>query len=123
MKRMNLENLTLEQLIQRFVDGALMQYVAQLENDIRKFNRIYDRMTEVEQELKRRGLEARKSLLSLYDHDNIQVRLNAAEATAGIAPMRARKLLREIKDSKDYPQAAEASSSLRGLESGEWKPT
>lgn len=123
MRRLTLENLTLEQLLQRFVDGALMQYEAQLDNDIRKFNRIYDRMTEVEQELKRRGPEARKSLLSLYDHENIQVRLNAAEATAGVAPKRARKLLQEIKDEQAFPQSAAAGLTIRSLDSGEWKPT
>jgi 5'-3' exonuclease len=123
MIRKNLEKLTIEDLLQRFVDGALIQYETILDEDTKTFNRIFDRMVEVEEELKRRGPEARKSLLALYDHDNIQVRLNAAEATAGIAPKRARKLLQEIKDEQEFPQSADAGLGIRMLASGEWKPT
>ena len=123
MKKKKLDELTPEQLAARFAEAALIQYDALLDNDIPKYNRVYDLLVEVDQELRKRDPEARLALLSLYKHTNIQVRLEAASFTAGVAPKLARKLLQEIKDSQDFPQAGDAGMAIRALDSGEWKPT
>jgi len=73
--------------------------------EIGKFNRLYRQMDATEKELRRRGREARLALLRLYDHPNMQVRLNAAKRTLGIAPDAARRVLQAISDSKWQPQA------------------
>lgn len=122
MRKMNLDTMTLEQLVARFAQAALIQYDAVLDNDIRKYNRLYDRQVEVREELRQRGNDERRALVSLYKHPNIQVRLQAASFTAGVAPKRARKLLQEIKDEQEFPQSAEAGLTIRSLDSGEWKP-
>jgi hypothetical protein len=43
-------------------------------------------MDDVDQELRRRGLKARLALLKLFDHSNMQVRLEAAKCSLGVAP-------------------------------------
>ena len=79
-------------------------------------------MNDVDQELRRRGLEARLALLKLFDHPNMQVRLKAAKRTLGVAPEKARHVIEEIKKSQSFPQALEAGMTLRNLEAGVFKP-
>jgi hypothetical protein len=79
-------------------------------------------MDATEKELRRRGREARLALLRLYDHPNMQVRLNAAKRTLGIAPDAARRVLQAISDSKWQPQAMDAGMSLWNLDRGVFKP-
>lgn len=123
MRKRKLNVMTLEQLTARFAEAALIQYEASLDNNTLKYNRAFDRLVEIDEELRKRGSDARMALISLYKHSNIQVRLEAASFTAGIAPKRARKLLQEIKDEQAFPESADAGLALRRLDSGEWKPT
>jgi uncharacterized protein DUF2019 len=51
------------------------------------------------------------------------VRLTAAKATLAVSPDAARRLLRSIADSKEYPQAGDAGMSLVNLDRGIFKPT
>jgi len=93
-----------------------------LYDEHKKFNRLFSEMNGVDQELRRRGPEARLALLRLYDHPNMQVRVKAAIRTLAVAPAAARKLLEEIRASKWQPQAMDAGMILRGLDDGEYKP-
>jgi hypothetical protein len=90
--------------------------------EIGKFNSLYRQMDATEKELRGRGREARLALLRLYDHPNMQVRLNAAKRTLGVAPEAARKVIQEIYDSKWYPQAGDAGMTLSNLDRGVFKP-
>ncbi|MGH6852243.1 MAG: DUF2019 domain-containing protein, partial [Methylocella sp.] len=72
--------------------------------------------------LRRRGVKARLALLGLYDHPNMQVRVKAAIRTLAVAPEPARRALQEIKESRCYPQAADASMILRDFDNGSYKP-
>jgi hypothetical protein len=118
-----LENLTVEQLVERFTAITLEQDEAVLVNDNAKFNRLFEQMEEVKSELKAREGDQRRALLGLYDHPNPQVRLKAVKATLAVAPEAARRMLECIAKSKQYPQAGEAGMSLRNLDSGIFKPT
>jgi hypothetical protein len=80
-------------------------------------------MVAVEDELKARDGDQRRELLSLYNHPNAQVRLNAIKATLAVAPEFARRALRTLADSREYPQAGDAGMSLWNLERGIFKPT
>lgn len=122
MRRENLQTRTLVQLIERFADIAIAQDDALLNSDISKFNRLYDRMDEVDSELRARGTEARQALLQLYSHPNLQVRLKAAVRSLGVAPSHARRLLEDLRKS-GAPQALDAGMTLRGLDEGSFKPT
>lgn len=80
-------------------------------------------MREVDRELRARGQAARMLLLRLFDHPNIQVRLNAAALSLAVAPTEARRALEAIARSNQYPQAGEAGMLISGLETGTFKPT
>jgi hypothetical protein len=123
MTQLNFKTMTIDQLVTRFTEIGVAQDNALLENDVGKFNHLYDQMEAVEHELKSRNGDQRQALLSLYSHQNIQVRLASAKATLAIVPEAARNALRAIKDSKTQPQALDAGMSLRNLDKGIYRPT
>lgn len=115
--------MSVEQLVERFISIALTQDEALLYDEIAKFNRLFDRMQKVVEELRRRPGDQRHALLPLYDHPNMLVRLKAAKNSLAIAPELGRHTLQEIADSKDYPYAGDAGMSLLALDEGIFKPT
>ncbi len=119
MNQAGLRKMTADQLLECLIEIGLAQDGAQLDDNYSRFNRLYDQMRDVDRELRARGFEARLLLLQLYDHPNIQVRLNAAALTLGVAPVEARQALEAIAVSKHYPQAGEVS----GLEDRTFKPS
>lgn len=123
MKSSNLVDMTVPQLVDRFMALALDQDKALLREEIAKVNRIFDHLENVEAELKSRPGDQRRALLRLYDHPNAQVRLKAVKATLAVAPDAARRALQSIADSREYPQAGEAGMSIRALARGTFKPT
>jgi len=123
VKTLDLQKSSTAELVERFAALALGQYQAELESDIAKENRLLRQMRAVTEELKRRPGDQRSALLGLFDHSNIQVRLMAARLTLAVAPQTARQLLQTIKDSKEYPQAADAGMCLWNLDRGVFKPT
>jgi hypothetical protein len=122
VKDVNFGELTLDQLIDRFAEIGVAQDQAELIGEMVKFNRLYGQMDVTEKELRRRGRDARLGLQRLYDHLNMQVRLNAAKRTLGVAPEAARKIIQAIYDSKWYPRAGDAGMTLLNLDSGVFKP-
>ena len=122
MKPVGLEKLTVDQLVERFVAIGVAQDQALLYDEHKKFNRLFSEMNEVDQELRRRGPEARLALLRLFDHANMQVRLKAAKRTLGVVPEKARQVIEEIKKSQWFPQALEAGMTLWSLDEGIFKP-
>lgn len=123
MKRVNLEKLTVQQLVERFVAIGFAQEQADLYDDIGEFNRLFKKMQDVVAELRSRGGDQRRALLALYDHPNWQVRLKAVKNTLALAPKEGRQVLQAIADSQRQPQAGEARASLRHLDEGIFKPT
>jgi Domain of unknown function (DUF2019) len=122
MRRTNLKSMTIDQLVDRFAEIGIAQDDALWESKYAKFNRLFDRMNEVDLELRSRGLDARLALLRLYNHRNIQVRMKAATRTLAVAPVEARKLLEDISKSGFYPQAGDAGMTLFNLDEGVFKP-
>jgi hypothetical protein len=122
VKKNNLTDMTVDQLIDRFAEIGVAQDDALWDGKYSVFNRLYREMDNVDAELRSRGRDARLALLQLYDHESAQVRLKAAKRTLGIAPDEARKLIEKISDSKIYPQAGEAGMTLDSLDEGIFKP-
>jgi hypothetical protein len=123
VKSANLQELSVEELVERFVAIGLAQEQADLYDDIGEFNRLFKKMQEVVQELRSRPGDARHALLSLYDHPNLQVRLKAVKNSLALAPNEGRRVLQAIADSHDYPYAGEAGMSLWAIDEGIFKPT
>lgn len=122
MKTLNLNGLSIEQLLERFTAIALRQHDAIEADDNAKYARLYRQMDAVENELKSRNNDERRVLLCLLDHPSAQVRLMAAISTLAVAPRAARAALRKISDRNEYPQAADARGMLRDLDEGRYKP-
>ena len=122
MMPVGLEKLTVDQLVERFAEIGVEQDEALLYDEHKKFNRLFSKMDDVDQELRRRGLQARRALLKLFDHPNMQVRLEAAKWSSGVAPEAARRVIEEIKKSQWFPQAMDAGMTLRNLDLGIFKP-
>ena len=65
MSRTKLANLTVDQLVERFVAIALDQHEAMRHDDNAKYNRLYGQMDDVKQELKSRAGDQRRALASV----------------------------------------------------------
>ncbi|EKF20757.1 DUF2019 domain-containing protein [Nitratireductor pacificus] len=113
--------LTTEELVDRFAAIGIAQDEALLDNEIAKFNRLYRKKVAIETELRDRPGDQRRQLMALYDHPNMQVRLNAAKATRAIDMKKARALLEAITTSKHYPQAGDAGMALVAMDDGTYK--
>lgn len=118
----SLDRRSIEELVDRSAATGVAQDEAELDDDIGKYNRLVDDIIAVEAELKSRTGDQRTALMKLYDHPNMQVRLNAAHATLAVAPEAARALLMTIRESRWMPQAMQAGMSLRNLENGVYRP-
>lgn len=123
MKRIELANMTTSDLVERFVSIGLAQYDALYVVDVKKYNRLYRKMEDVRDELKRRDGDQRRALLPLLDHANLQVRMKAAHTVLAISPALARRALESVRDSGIFPQAADASGTLRALDNGTYIPS
>jgi hypothetical protein len=123
VRKIALADLSVEELVNRFVEIGLAQDRALLYDEFATFKSLFDRMQDVVQELKTRPGDQRRALLSLYDHPNLQVRLKAVKNSLAVAPEEGRRTLQAIADSREYPQAGEAGMSIRNLDRGIFKPT
>jgi Domain of unknown function (DUF2019) len=122
MKKIIPAEMSIDQLLDRYVEIGVAQDDAVFHGKYSKFNRLFDKMREIERELVSRGIEARRTLMRLYDHPNYQVRLNAAKETLAVAPIEARRVIQWIYDSKIYPQFGDAGMCLSNLDDGTFKP-
>jgi len=119
---LNLADMSNDELVERFADICVKQDKALLSDQISKFNELYQQKSAVNAELKERGVVARLALLKLYDHPNMQVKLEAAKATLAVAPGEARQLIKFLAESNWMPQAGYAAFALEDLDTGFWKP-
>jgi hypothetical protein len=123
MKQQNLKDMSVDQLVERFTSITLDQDKALRTSSHAKYNRLFDEMEAVKQELRARHGDQRRALLCLYDHPNAQVRLKAVKATLAVAPDLARRMLETIAESREYPQAGDAGMTIDALDRGIFKPT
>jgi hypothetical protein len=122
MKKFNLPDLTVAELVDKFSSICVEQDKAEFEDEIAKFNRLYDQKVAILEELKKRPGDQRGALMGLYEHPNLQVRLQAAKATLAIAPEAARQMLRLIESWGRQPYAGDAGMCLVNLDRGIFVP-
>jgi len=118
MKKVVLEQMSVDELVNHFLALTLDQGQALYYEDNPKYNALFRNMISVEQELKSRAGDQRRALAKFLKHSNLQVRLMAALATLPVEPVQARAMLQKISDANIYPQAADARGMLRELEKG-----
>lgn len=123
MTRAKVATMTEEQLLDRFIEIGLAQHEALLDDEVGVYNRLFDRMQIVVEELKARPGDQRRKLMRLYDHPNLQIRLKAGIATLAVAPEAARAVLESIRMSQMQPQALDAGMTHWDIDRGVFKPT
>jgi len=119
---MILSKMPLDKLVDRFEKSCLEQYDASMNFNNSRYNRAFAAMMAVANELRSRPGDQRRSLVSLYDHPNEQVRLKAAIHTLALFSDDAREVLQKLVDDRIFPQSADASGMLRGLDEGTYVP-
>lgn len=131
MKTPKLQELSNEQLTERFKQLSLQQGDAERSNDMRTYNRRSEQLDDVGAELRRRGAEARRALVPLLDCPRdagplsavAQCRYNAARELLAVEPTRARATLEELANSVTRYQMAHARHALGVLDDATFKPT
>ena len=123
MKTVELQNMSVGQLVERFIEIGLGQADALSRDNTSKYNQLFRKKTALVAELKEREGDQRRALLDLYEHPNMQVRYNAAVATLALAPQATRAVLEKIRDSKLPDYALHAGMTLFNLDEGVFKPT
>jgi Domain of unknown function (DUF2019) len=123
VKKFSLQDKSVTELVERFAALSITQYQAEIQSDIAKQNKFIEQGWAVADELKARPGDQRSALSRLYDHPNVQARLNAARLTLATAPTTAREVIQAIADSKKYPQAMDAGMCLSALDKGIFTPT
>jgi Domain of unknown function (DUF2019) len=121
-KRIPLDQLTTDELVQRFLALTLAQYEARFPSQTGKYNQLYYQMNEITDQLQRMEGDQRRALLPLINHENAQVRLMAASSLLTIVPDRAKRALESVRDSGIVPSSVQAEGLLDGLENGSFVP-
>jgi hypothetical protein len=122
MTAADLKAMTVAQLVENFAAMGVKQNKALLWNELSEFTRLYWQIDAIEEELKGRPGDQRRALLELFNHRDLQVRLNAAKATLAVAPDEARAMLEHIKQRHRGPQAGDAGMCLWNLDRGVFVP-
>lgn len=123
MSRVNLKPLSTNDLLLLFEKLCVEQYDALDRQEYAAFNRRYDRIQAIEDELKSRPGDQRRILMKLFGHPNMQVRLTAARANLAVDYPAARSEIQDIADSKWGPQCLDAGMTLINLDNGIYRPS
>lgn len=121
MSPADLASLSTDALLRRFEALCIQKYDALDRNEIAAFNRRYDKIQAIEDELQSRPGDQRRVLMQLFGHPNMQVRLTAARANLAVDYAAARRQLEAIVEEQWFPQAGDAGMTLYFLDTGEAK--
>ena len=122
MKSQKLVDLDNDALVAQFVAAAKQRGLAVLNHEIRKANRIFQIMWDIDLVLRSRGKEARLRLVPLLDDKDRFVRYFAAKKLLGLVPDRARVGIEGIADPKFDALSGDAGMCLYALDEGIFKP-
>lgn len=123
MSRVNLKPLSTNDLLLLFEKLCVEQYDSLDREEYAAFNRRYDRIQAIEDELKSRPGDQRRILMKLFGHPNMQVRLTAARANLAVDYPAARREIQDIADSRWGPQCGDAGMTLVNLDNGIYRPS
>ena len=123
MRTAGVSERTVGELVAEFVDISISQGRAIAVDDMTAYNRLVPRLKQIVEALTHREGDQRRALVALYRHEDMQVRLAAAECTLAVAPEEARTALRQIRDARSPPQSFHAGMTLRLIDEGIARPT
>jgi hypothetical protein len=116
MKDAKLQDMSVDELVDKFTSLALAEYEASESEDNARFRRLFGQMRELLAEFKKRPIQQRRALMALYAHPNPQVRYMAAHATSDFAPDEVRRVCEVLIERNEYPQAANARMLIQELD-------
>lgn len=122
MTRPNVRSMKVSELVEQFAAIGVEQDKALRADDIKKYSGLCENMKAIDDELKSRPDDQRRSLVTLYSHPNMQVRLMAAKLTLAVAPEAARQQLQFIYERRRQPQSGDAGMCLSLLDGGVFVP-
>jgi hypothetical protein len=94
--KQHLKKLSPQSLIELFAQESAAREVVLLAGDPKGANRHFDKMADAYRELRSRGPEAQRLLLSLFDHSDSRVRADAAMYALEFAPTIAEPMLKSM---------------------------
>jgi len=107
-----------DQLAAQFIELSLDEFRAELKGNIKLVVRLAKARIAISNILKSRKPDGRRALLPLLDHENPEVRLNAAESLAGFDRERAVATLRDLHKWAPSAQRGAAGVALYLIEKG-----
>lgn len=107
-----------EELAKQFQEISVEQFEAELESDIRRIVLFARQVIAIGDVLEERGAAALRTLLPLLDHQNAQVRLNAAVKLKLVERERATATLKALAERGPSAQRGAAGMSLYYDEKG-----
>jgi hypothetical protein len=122
MTELDVKTMPVNELVKRFAVIGVEQDKALHADNLERYKRLCTQMRAVDDELKSRPGDQRRSFLTLYEHPNFQVRLMAAKLTLAVAPEAARRMLELIRQRRHQPQSGDAGMCLWTLEEGIFVP-
>lgn len=110
-------SLSIDELLRIYEKSCLIRYETDITDDIELYNREYQTLVDIKNELQSRGTSARRELLRLFRNSNKQVRLMAAKQVYPVAREEAIKCLQDLAAGA-FPddQVFAARMTLRRLE-------
>lgn len=118
MRTNAMTKMTAAELVDRFVEISIEQGKALESLETARFNRLFKKLAPVVRELRSRSGDQRHLLLKLYDHPDLQVKLNVAGWAYALNPEAAVATFHTVRDTRKYPWAGHAGMSLSMLEMG-----
>jgi hypothetical protein len=113
----NYSSTSLDDLLNKFEKSCLIQYDTHLRNDYETYNKEFQILVDIKNELQSRGPQARRALVRLLSNENKQVRLQAAKFAYPVAKEEAKMCLQNIAaDPFPDDQVFSARMCLRRLE-------
>jgi hypothetical protein len=122
MKKLELDKLSDDELIVSFSAASKEMGSAILNSEMRRANKTFRYMEEIDHVLRSRGKDARLKLEPLLDDQDRFVRYYAAEYLLGLVPHRARSVLEWNAKCAGDALAGDASMTLHNLDTGVYKP-
>lgn len=117
-KAKKLAALSSDELVSEYVRISTDMGQAADQFETARYNRLFAKEIAVVRELRSRDGDHRNRLFSLYGHQNLQVRLNAAHSTYPLDPSLAAAELQAIAATKWPPQGTNAGMTLAMIRMG-----
>ena len=111
-----LRSMSSEVLVEEYIASSLLMFEESDNLDTNDYNNYFDHYRLLVAELKSRPGDHRRLLLPLLEHENPQVKLNAANNLAAIEYKAARKAFHELVELNYQPQTGDAIGALRILD-------